>query len=128
LRISRIACLRTAGHQDVQAGDRRLARGRVHRSMTARALDGSADVGSVSGPVARKVRSRNLAGFLQATCLRPCGEEPASAKVARRGCGVTSIHELPDWDGPFNEPEQALISHATSGELLDLEGDAAPGP
>jgi hypothetical protein len=52
--------------------------------------------------------------------------EARSAKVARRGCGVTSSHELPDWDGPLNEPEQALIKHATSGELFDLEGDPAP--
>ena len=39
---------------------------------------------------------------------------------------MTSIYELPDWDGPINEPEQALIEHATSGELLDLGGGPVP--
>jgi hypothetical protein len=35
---------------------------------------------------------------------------------------VTSSKDLPDWDGPLHAPEQAMIQHAVTGEVLDLLG------
>ena len=37
------------------------------------------------GPVAGEVRSRDLVGVLQATCLKPCGEKPGAPMLRAGG-------------------------------------------